>query len=160
VAIGQPDQCTIGALTRNLLEKENIYGKLMEKQQQSGEVVVEKASSALLVPDVVAGAADAALAYITDTLANEDTIDVVKIDSPLNRAIQPYSIARTSDHKHLLRRLFKRIAASPEAFESAGFNFRLNKPPSDEPQEEQKNSAPPVDAAPSPAAQNAEGGQS
>jgi molybdate transport system substrate-binding protein len=126
VAVGQPDQCTIGALTRRLLEKEGLYQPLMAKQQQSGEVVVEKPSSALLVPDVVAGHVDATLAYITDTLANKDKIDVIKIDSSLNRAIQPFSIAKTSDHKYLLRRLFKRIAASPEAFESAGFNFRLN----------------------------------
>ncbi|MEQ8787684.1 MAG: molybdate ABC transporter substrate-binding protein [Pirellulaceae bacterium] len=132
VAIGQPEQCTIGALTRRLLEKEQLYDKLMAKQKQSDEVVVEKPSSALLVPDVVAGHVDAALAYITDTLANKDTIDVVKIESSLNRAVQPFSIAKTSDHKFLLRRLFKRITDSPEAFESAGFNFRLNKKPQEQ----------------------------
>lgn len=125
VAVGEPDQCTIGALTRRLLVKEGLYDQLKEKQGQEGEVVVEKSSSALLVPDVVTGHVDAAVAYITDTMANRDDVDIVRIDSPLNVAIQPFSIAKTSDHKYLIRRLFQRVAASPEAFEDVGFHFRL-----------------------------------
>jgi ABC-type molybdate transport system substrate-binding protein len=125
VAVGEPDQCTIGALTRRLLAKEGLYDALKTKQQQEGEVVVEKSSSALLVPDVVTGHVDAAVAYVTDVMASRDQVDVVRIDSALNMAIQPLSIARTSDHKHLVRRLFRRIADSPEAFENAGFHFRL-----------------------------------
>ncbi len=126
VAIGEPDQCTIGALTRRLLVKERIYDRLKEKQRQEGEVVVEKSSSAHLVPDVVTGHVDAAVAYITDVLANRDSVDIARIDSPMNLAIQPFSIAKTSDHKYLIRRLFRRIADSPEAFENIGFHFRLN----------------------------------
>jgi ABC-type molybdate transport system substrate-binding protein len=126
VAVGEPDQCTIGALTRRLLVKEGIYDRLKEKQRQDGEVVVEKSSSAHLVPDVVTGHVDAAVAYITDVLANRDSVDIVRIDSPMNVAIQPFSIAKTSDHKYLVRRLFRKIADSPEAFENIGFHFRLN----------------------------------
>ena len=125
VAVGEPERCTLGALTRRLLEREGLYNKLKAKQQQEGEVVVEKSSSALLVPDVVTGHVDAAVAYITDASANSDRLDIVRIESPLNLAIQPMGISKTSDHKHLLRRLFKRIAASPQAFEEAGFHFRL-----------------------------------
>ncbi len=125
LAIGQPDQCTIGALTRRILEEEGLYGQLIDKQSQPGEVVVEKASSALLVPDVVTGHVDAAIAYVTDVLANENSVEIVRFTSPLNRAVQPFSIARTSDHKYLARRLFREIVASPDAFESAGFHFRL-----------------------------------
>lgn len=125
VAIGQPEQCTIGALTRRMLQEEGLYQKLMDKQMQPGEVVVEKSSSALLIPDVVTGHVDAAVAYITDVLANEDEIDVVRLTSPMNRAIQPLSIAKSSEHKYLVRRLYKRIIDSPAAFESAGFHYRL-----------------------------------
>ena len=124
VAVGEPSQCTIGALTRRLLVKEGLYDKLNEKQNQPGEVVVEKSSSALLVPDVVTGHVDAALAYLTDVKANLDTVDVVRFHSPLNLAVQPFSIARTSDHKYLGRRLLRKILDSPEAFEEAGFHFR------------------------------------
>ncbi|HIF01167.1 MAG TPA: molybdate ABC transporter substrate-binding protein [Planctomycetes bacterium] len=129
VAIGQPEQCTIGALTRRMLENEGIYRELMAKQQTDGEVVVEKISSALLVPDVIAGHVDAALVYITDVLPNTADIDIVRIKANQNVAVQPFSIARTSDHKYLARRLFRRMAASADAFESAGFHFRLGAKP-------------------------------
>jgi ABC-type molybdate transport system substrate-binding protein len=125
VAVGEPDQCTIGALTRRLLQREGIYQALKEKQQQPDEVVVEKSSSAHLVPDVTTGNVDAAVAYITDVLANRDKVDIVRIESDLNKAIQPFSIARSSEFKHLSRRLFQQIAQSPEAFEDVGFHFRL-----------------------------------
>jgi hypothetical protein len=46
------------------------------------------------------------------------------IDLPQSMAIQPLSIARSSDQKYLARRLFQRIARSKEAFESAGFRYR------------------------------------
>ena len=127
VAVGEATQCTIGALTRRLLQTEGIYEQFMEKQERSDAVmVVQKASSAHLVPDVVTGHVDAAIAYITDVLPNADDVDIIRIDSPVNVAIQPFSIAKTSDHKYLLRRLFNRIARSPEAFESVGFHFRLS----------------------------------
>ncbi len=129
VAIGQPDQCTIGALSRRMLESENLYQQLREKQQTDGEVVVEKISSALLVPDVISGHVDAALVYISDVLLNLDDIDIIRVTTTNNLAVQPFSIARTSDHKYLARRLFRRIAESSAAFESAGFHFRLGAPP-------------------------------
>jgi len=126
VAVGEPSQCTIGALTRRLLQAEGLYEQFVEKQKQTDTVtVVEKSSSAHLVPDVVTGHVDAAIAYVTDVLPNEDDVGIIRIESPMTLAVQPISIAKTSDHKYLLRRLFKRIARSPEAFESLGFHFRL-----------------------------------
>lgn len=130
VAVGEPSQCTIGVLTRKLLENEGLYTELLEKKQRDDSVmVVEKSSSAHLVPDVVSQHVDAAIAYYSDVLPNEDSVDFIRISSPVNLAIQPISIARTSEHKHLLRRLFRRIARSPEAFESVGFHFRLGDRP-------------------------------
>lgn len=126
VTLGEPSQCTIGALTRRLLKSEGLYDKLKEKMHNEEEVVVEKSSSATLIADVTTGHSDATVAYISDVLPNKDEVDIVRIESPLNMAIQPFSIAKTSEHKYLLRRLFKRIANSPEAFENAGFHFRLD----------------------------------
>lgn len=120
VAIGQPEQCTIGVLTRRLLEQEGLYDRLLQQN-----VVTQTATSAMLVPAVTSKAADAALAYRTDTLAESDKVDVVRVDSELSKAIQPFSIARTSRHKELSRRLYRAIAASRTAFEAAGFHWRL-----------------------------------
>jgi molybdate transport system substrate-binding protein len=121
VSIGQPEQCTIGVLTRRLLEHAGIYDQLLKEN-----VVNQTATSALLVPAVTTGSADAVLAYRTDTLAEQDKIDAVPIDSKLARAIQPFSVARSSQHKQLGRRLFRAIANSQDSFESAGFRWRLD----------------------------------
>lgn len=121
VAIGQPDQCTIGALTRRLLQDAGIYDEL-----RKNNVVTETETSALLVPAVTTKSADAALAYQTDTLAESDKVDVIKIDTKLSKAIQPFSIARSSKQKYLARRLFKAISKSRESFETVGFHWRLD----------------------------------
>ncbi len=122
LALGQPDQCTIGVLSRRLLQDAGIYDQLIESN-----VVTQSPSSAMLIPNVTTGTADAVLAYETDTLAERDKVEVIPIDSPLARAVQPYSISRSSDYKYMGRRLFEKIAGSRVLFEQAGFNWRLAK---------------------------------
>ena len=119
VSVGQPEQCTIGALTRTMLQNIKVYDDVMKN------VVMQTASSAMLVPTVTTGSVDATIAYITDTLAESDKVDYVRIDSDFAKAIQPFSIARSSEHKYLGRRLFQAIAEAGERFKDAGFHFRL-----------------------------------
>ena len=121
VAVGQPEQCTIGALTKRLLEHEGLYDTLI-----SGNVVTQTATSAMLVPAVTTNSADAALAYATDTLGEPGRIEVIRLDSELAKAIQPFSIARSSQHKQVARRLFEQVARSREIFEKSGFHWRLD----------------------------------
>lgn len=123
VALGQPDQCTIGVLSRRLLESEGLYKQILEEN-----VVTETATSALLVPSVVSGGADAALVYETDAQAESERIDVVAIDSPLARAVQPYGVAAASDFRQLSDRLLDAIGQHREQFEAAGFRW-LYQPP-------------------------------
>ncbi len=118
VTVGQPEQCTIGALTRILLQKEGLYTEVM------ANVVTQTASSALLVPSVTTKSADAAIAYYSDTLAEQSKINIIEIDSQYALAIQPFSIAQSSSYKHLGRRLLLKIKSSKSAFDSAGFHFR------------------------------------
>lgn len=120
VSVGQPKQCTIGVLTKQLLEQEGVYDGVMDN------VVTQTTTSALLVPTVATGALDAALAYATDTLAEGDKIDVVRIESPAGKAVQPFSIARSSNQKYLSRRLYTAITQSKDEFEEAGFHWRLD----------------------------------
>ena len=122
VAIGHPEQCTIGVLSRRLLEGANVYQAIKEK----GNVVTETASSALLIPNITTGAADAVLAYRTDTFAEREKLHVVDIKSDLAKAIQPFSVARSSKYKALSGRLFDTIARSRDQFEKVGFNWRLD----------------------------------
>ena len=123
VAVGEPKQCTIGVLTHKLLEMEGL-AESIEKN-----IVTRTVSSALLVPQVVTKAADATLAYKTDCQAEKDKIKIIPIDSPAAKAIQPYSIAKSSEQKQLARRLYEAIARNRDKFESAGFNWRLSQTP-------------------------------
>lgn len=120
VTVGQPDQCTIGVLTRQLLEHEGLSDGILKNVKN------ETMTSSLLVPSVISGAADATLAYATDTLAEADKLEVIRINSTAGKAIQPFSIARSSEQKHLSRRLYQAISRSKERFETAGFHWRLN----------------------------------
>ena len=122
VVLGQPDKCTIGVLSQRLLQSEGIYDKIVA----SDNLVNETMSSALLIPQVATGAADVVLAYRTDTRAEGNRFEVIDIPSPLAKAIQSFSIARSSDHKYLGRRLFAKLVASRDKFESKGFNWRLD----------------------------------
>lgn len=122
VVLGQPDKCTIGVLSQRLLQAEGVYDNLKE----SGNLVNETTSSAFLIPQVTTGAADAVLAYRTDTRAEGERLGVIEIDSQLAKAVQPFSIARSSDHKYLGRRLFTKLSQSRDKFESKGFNWRLD----------------------------------
>ncbi|TWT84081.1 putative binding protein precursor [Planctomycetes bacterium CA13] len=119
ISVGQPEQCTIGALTRIMLEKMGVYDQVMKN------VVMQTASSSMLVPTVSTNSVDATISYITDTKAESDKVDSVRIDSLYAKAIQPFSIACSSDYKFLGRRLFKDISAAEERFVKAGFRFRL-----------------------------------
>jgi len=129
VAVGEPKQCTIGVLTQHLLKSEG----LLESVQQN--IVTQTPSSAMLVPSVIAKsddavpAADATLAYRTDCLAEKEKLKIIPIDSPAAKAVQPYSIAKTSQKKQLARRLYEAIARNRDKFESAGFNWRLGEAP-------------------------------
>jgi molybdate transport system substrate-binding protein len=121
VSVGQPEQCTIGALTRQMLSKMNVHDAVMNN------VVMQTASSAMLIPTVTTKSVDATLAYNTDTLAESDKVDAVRIDSAYAKAIQPFSIARSSEYKYLGRRLMKQVIEAKESFTSAGFNVRTEK---------------------------------
>jgi molybdenum ABC transporter molybdate-binding protein len=119
ISVGQPEQCTIGVLARNMLQAEGIYAEVMQN------VMTQTANSAMLIPTVTTGSVDATLAYATDTRAVADEVDVIRVESPAAKAIQPFAIARSSDHKYLGRRLYRAIARSRAAFEQAGFHFRV-----------------------------------
>lgn len=119
VVVGQPEQCTIGALTRRLLQQEGLYDRVM------ANVVSQTPTSAMLVPAVTTGAADVALAYATDAQAESARIDVIQIPSPYTEAIQPFAIARSTEYKNLARRLFDALVRNAQRFKTAGFQFRL-----------------------------------
>lgn len=121
VALGQPRQCTIGALSRKLLEDAGLQTSL----SQSGNIVTETTSSALLLPNIVTGAADVAIAYRADADVAGSDVEVIGIDSALAKAIQPFGISKQSNVKRLSSRLFDSISHAKADFLKHGFGWQL-----------------------------------
>jgi len=121
VAVGQPRQCTIGILSQRLLEAAGVSTQL----DASGNIVTQTTSSALLVPNIVTESADVALAYRVDAESESGNVDVIAIDSPLAKAIQPFGISRQSTAKQLNARLFDTISSAKKNFLENGFGWRL-----------------------------------
>ena len=117
IAVGQPDQCTIGVLTRRLLEAEGVWEEVQE------HIATQVASSAQLVPAVVTGSVDAVLAYQTDTLAESDRLQVVSIDSPQAKAVQPYSIANQTRYRRLAASFSGHAAGFARRIRVGGFSL-------------------------------------
>lgn len=120
IVVGQPQQCTIGVLTKKLLEENGLYEDALKN------IVSEKSTSSMLLAAVTTESADVALAYESDTLFSAGRIDVVQIDSPAAKAVQPFGIAKSSTQKYLSRRLFEMVTRSQTSFEDAGFDWRLD----------------------------------
>ena len=118
VSVGQPEQCTIGALTRIMLQNAGLWDAVMKN------VVTQTASSSMLVPTVITKSVDATLAYQVDTRAEADKLTVIPIDSKDAQAVEPFAIARSSRYKYLDRRLLDTVTHAREDFEKLGFNFR------------------------------------
>ncbi|MDY0166069.1 MAG: substrate-binding domain-containing protein [Thermoguttaceae bacterium] len=125
IVVGHPTHCTIGGLTERLFKAEGLYEAIMPN------VVEQQPSSGMMVPPVVSGAADASLAYYTDTLPERDRLHVVELNHDYARAVQPFGIASTSKHKHLMLRLYQLIGRSQEIYAELGFGWELGRSPDD-----------------------------
>jgi len=125
IVVGHPTHCTIGALTERLFQAKGVYDAI------SPNIVERQPSSGLMVPPVVAGSADASLAYYTDTIPEREHLHIIRIDSEYAYAVQPFTVAHTSRHKHLMHRLYEFIGQSEEIYEALGFGWTLGGSPED-----------------------------
>jgi ABC-type molybdate transport system substrate-binding protein len=122
LSVGQPSQCTIGALTKIMLEREGIYEQVMNN------VRVSTASSAMLVPTVVKTknmetVLDATIAYRNDTITLRDQVDIIPIVAGLGMATQSFSLSKSTAYPQLGQRLRTAMLAAKDDFTKAGFHF-------------------------------------
>lgn len=123
IVVGHPTHCTIGALTERLFRVKGVYDDI------APNIVERQPSSGMMVPPVVAGSADASLAYYTDTIPERDRLHVVRIDSEYAHAVQPFTVAYTSHNKRLMHRLYETIGQSQEIYDELGFGWTLGRSP-------------------------------
>jgi len=123
VGLCDPQQSALGKLTKDLLDKHELWDGVHANQKLSS------ATADRLVENVVIGGVDAAIVYKANTSQQLDNLQVIPINDPSAHAVQPIAVGTNSDYKHLTARLVAalREAQSKERFESLGFEW-LNMP--------------------------------
>jgi ABC-type molybdate transport system substrate-binding protein len=125
VGMANPEQSTLGALTRNLLEKGGILEAVMKN------VATQTPTADMLVNQIRTGSLDAVVVYISNTMKVRDHLDIVRLSGPGTTAVQTFSVGKQSGCKQLALRLREalRSAESRARYDSAGFQWRGSSSP-------------------------------
>lgn len=117
--ITNPEKSALGALSKTLLEKNNLYDEVLPN------ILDMPATADVLVAQVVLGGLDAAIVYKANTTLQAEKLHIVAIDDDAAHAIQPISVAAKSQYPLLTSRLIEAIRStqSKEKFEKLGFEW-------------------------------------
>jgi molybdenum ABC transporter molybdate-binding protein len=120
VGVGHEKQCALGVLTQMALEQGRVKPEVMKN------VRTQLPAGDMLVNDMLAGALDAVVAYVSNKTGHDDELEAIPIDVPCAVAVQPIAVGRESRHRQLTQRLLAalRSAESRERFEANGFHWR------------------------------------
>lgn len=123
VGLADEVKSALGALTRRLLRQAGLERALLD----SGNLRVETPTGDLLVNQLRTGSLDAVVVYASNAARALDEVTLLPIDMPGAVAAQPWAVARSSDHKQLVGRLYERLtdAGSKRRFEELGFLWDL-----------------------------------
>ena len=121
IAVANPEYSALGGLTVKLLEKAGLYAPVKKNITYGDSPTAD-----FLTVRVKTGREDAAIVYRANTIHVGDELEVIEIDHPAAKAVQPISIGKASKYKHLMGRLVEAICAadSKEHFETKGFRWR------------------------------------
>jgi molybdate transport system substrate-binding protein len=125
LGVANPDQSTLGALTRRLLEQAGLLERVMTN------VVAQTPTADMLVNQIRAGSLDATVVYVSNTMKVREHLEVVPLSGPGTTAVQTYSIEKDSKHRQLAERLLEALKseASKARYEQAGFKWRGKQSP-------------------------------
>ncbi|MEE8306125.1 MAG: molybdate ABC transporter substrate-binding protein [Gammaproteobacteria bacterium] len=123
VGVANEKQSALGALTKRMLIDLGLYDAV------SANVKTRTPTADLLVNQMRAGSLDAVVVYRANTIYAKDDVDIVPIEHPLAKAIQPLAVGKNSKHRQLAQRLVSAIESAPsrERFTSTGFSWHAGK---------------------------------
>lgn len=117
VGVTNPEQSTLGALTQSLLVKAGI------QDQVRANVVTMTPTADMLLNETRTGALDAAVVYLANASKAREHLEVLPLGIPGSVAVQTYSVAKDSKHRHLAGRLLEALRTADQAgrYRAAGF---------------------------------------
>jgi molybdenum ABC transporter molybdate-binding protein len=125
VGVGHEQQCALGAITKETFIKSGVYAAVRKN------VVVESPTGDLLVNQILTGALDAVVCYVSNVTPNTEKLDAVPVTGiPCAAPEQPVAIAKGSAKQELAAKLIEyiRSAESRERFEKLGFGWGARGP--------------------------------
>jgi ABC-type molybdate transport system substrate-binding protein len=119
LGVANAEQSALGALTARMLEGAGLLPGVM------ANVRSQTPTADMLVNQLRAGGLDAVIVYEANISQVREHLDLVRIDLPSAKAVQPYAIAQGSQYKHLAQRLLDAITSteSQEKYDKAGFRW-------------------------------------
>jgi molybdenum ABC transporter molybdate-binding protein len=123
VGVGHEKQCALGVLTQKALDEGRV------KEAVMNNVKTQLPAGDMLVNDMLAGALDAVVAYVSNMTGHDDELEAIAVDVPCAVAVQPIAVGKESKHRQLTQRLLAAIrsAESKERFEANGFRWKGGK---------------------------------
>ncbi|MCP5522395.1 MAG: molybdate ABC transporter substrate-binding protein [Verrucomicrobiales bacterium] len=123
LGVANAQQSTLGDLTARLLRAQGIYDGVM------ANVRVQTPTADLLVNDLRTGSLDAVVVYEANTSQVRDSLEVIHLDLPGAKAIQPYAVGQSSEYPRLMERLLSAIRTpeSQQRYGDVGFRW-LDRP--------------------------------
>ncbi len=122
IAVANAKYSALGGLTNKLLKEAGIY-EAVQKNITYGDAP----TADYLTVRVKTGREDVAILYLANTIYVGDELDVIPINHPAAKAVQPIAIGKSSEYKYLMGRLISAIQSdsSKQQFESTGFRWRV-----------------------------------
>jgi len=127
VGLGHPKNSALGALTDELLKKLSLHDRVYAPDRNPP--VIHTDAGHMLVNQMRTGALDVVVVYRSNVLSAAEVaktpLEIVEMNLPEAKAIQPYAVAKDSQHKYLMRRLLDAILSprSHEHFTKEGFQW-------------------------------------
>ncbi len=121
VGIGHEKQCAMGWITQNTFREGGVQQEIMPN------VTTQTPTGDMLVNQLLTGALDAAVVYLSNAAGAGEKLDAVRIQGlECSIATQPWAVAKESPHGHLASRLFQKICSteSQQTFAAEGFQWQ------------------------------------
>jgi molybdate transport system substrate-binding protein len=124
LALAHPVNSALGALVDDMFKKLGLHEKICTP----GRPMVHSDAGHTLINQLRVGAVDVAVVYRSNVLSspeNEKYMQIVEMNLPEAIAVQPYAVAKETQHRYLMLRLLDAIVAtdSQERFRKAGFHW-------------------------------------
>jgi molybdate transport system substrate-binding protein len=117
------EQSSLGFISKRILDHAGLYKSV------SANACSQVPVGDLLANQLAIGSLDAIICYSTNALPHADKLETIAIGDIGARAVQPFSVAKNSLNRQLVRRLLAYMQDHKDQFLAIGFRWRVDQTP-------------------------------